>query len=52
MNEKLLSFLIWILLPALLLGVSIVMGGNVLAIILILVWFGFGAMIYSPSEES
>ncbi len=51
MKDWLLSFLIWLLLPSLLLLVDILVGANVLIVILLLTWLGFGALIYAPPSE-
>ena len=51
MKEWLLSFVIWILLPVLLLLTEFFVGVNVLAVIILMSWLGFGFMVFSIPEE-
>lgn len=51
MRDYLLSLIIWILLPALLIAINLIMGWNILWLILEMVWFGFGISIFSLDSE-
>ncbi len=50
MRDFLLSLTLWILLPVLLILVNALAGGNVLFLILLLTWLGFGAFFIVPSD--
>jgi hypothetical protein len=51
MKDWFMSFLIWILLPSLLILTDLFIGANILVLILLFTWLGFGALIYAPPEE-
>ena len=52
MKEWLISLLVWILLPAILLLIVVPFAFNVLTVILLLTWIGFGFMVLNPAPSS
>ena len=48
MDDWILSLMLWVLLPALLLVLVIVFAFNILAVILLFTWLGFGVFMVNP----
>jgi len=48
MDDWILSLMVWVLLPALLLVPVIVFAFNILAVILLFTWLGFGVFMVNP----
>ncbi len=51
MREFLLSLIFWMVLPTVLVAVNVLTGGNVLFLVLLLTWLGFGVFFVSVSED-
>ncbi|GEM_PF-2643624 len=50
MKDWILSLLVWIFLPAALLAVVIPYAFNILAVILLFTWLGFGVFMVNPAS--